>query len=85
MYRVYPVRVGTVLPDPGLVRLARLELGEHCGQFAAFGLAHTAQFSLLYHQLIVLQPTSGWLRGEPAFAGWRPGQPLGRPGVSWEK
>jgi hypothetical protein len=57
--------------------MARLKLGEHGGQFAAFGLAHTTQFSLLYHQLIVLQPTAVWLRGEPALAGRRPASPWG--------
>jgi hypothetical protein len=55
--------------------VARLELGEHRGQFTAFGLTHTTQFGLLYHQLIVLQPPAVWLRGEPALAGLRPASP----------
>jgi hypothetical protein len=55
--------------------MACLKLGEHGGQLAAFGLTHTAQFGLLYHQLIVLHPTAVRLRGEPALAERRPASP----------
>ena len=72
--RVEPVRIGSG-------RGGRLvELSDKPGQLAAFGLAHPAQFGLIYHFLIVRRPAARSLNVARG-----PGPPSAWPGVSWGK